>query len=72
MAMRGRERPASLCQNCHCSRVTLLIQCLSPEWGQAAGRSGCVGKVVLGSNPRARPAAGQAQRSLPIPPLKYL
>ena len=40
--------------------VTLLTQCLSPEWGQAAGRPGCVGEVVLGSSPGARPAAGQA------------
>lgn len=60
--MRGREGPASLYQNCHCMRVTLLIQCLSPEWGQAVRRSGCVGDMVLGATPglgqlQARPSA---------------
>lgn len=71
MGMRGREvlRPLSELPLHACHPVNALPV---PRVGQAAGRPGCVGEVVLGSSPGARPAAGQAERSLPTPPLKYL
>ena len=81
MGMKGSGGPACLLENYHCtpSQPVNSVPDAVPQRGGAAGRSWlCEPFSSLGGGrpweaaPSARPAAGQAEGSLPTPTLKYL
>lgn len=81
MGMKGSGGPTCLLENYHCtpSHPVDSVPDAVPQRGGAAGRSRCVSLFLLWGGGRpweaaltARPAAGQAEGSLPTPPLKYL